>query len=200
LKIAVVVLSAIPAINLVQSLERINPHYIRAYDYRVFPLAITNTGTWAFVFLFITLACTPLQRLTGYRWIGGLRRTFGLITFFYSMLHFAAYFVVGQKFHTEYLIPDALGRKSRIPGWISLAILTALAATSTDAAVRWMGGKRWKVLHRLVYVAAALAILHVAGTEAEYLNPDWHWTRSVTAPFVILMAARLLPFRRPTRA
>jgi DMSO/TMAO reductase YedYZ heme-binding membrane subunit len=188
-----------PAVKLFVSLRRINEHFINAYDYRVFTLAIADTGTWAFVFLYVTLSCRPLQRLTGARWIVGLRRTFGLLTFFYSMLHFGAYFVIGQKLHAGYLVPDALDKKSRIPGWISLAILVALALTSTDLAIRRMGGRLWKAVHRFVYVAAALAIWHVAASEADYLDPDWHATRNVAVPFAVLMLARLL-FRLPRSA
>jgi methionine sulfoxide reductase heme-binding subunit len=181
-----------PAVDLVRVLEQMNRHFIRAYDYRVFSLATAATGAWAFIFLFATLACTPLQRLTGLRWPGELRRMLGLFAFFYSVLHLIVYIVIGQKMRFDYAWADALAQKSRIPGWIALILLVPLAVTSTDAMVRRVGAKHWKNLHRLVYVATAFAIAHLAWTDADNFT-DFQRTKKVVIPFVILMALRLVP-------
>jgi len=196
IKAVVAVLGVLPAVNLWIVVHRMNPHFARVYDVRSFSLAIAETGTWAFVFILLTLACTPLRRLTGWLWIGELRRTLGLLAFFHVVMHFLAYFVVGQKLHFEYLLPDALTQYSRIPGWLSLLLLIPLAVTSTDGMARRMGGKRWKALHRLVYVATALAIVHLFWSEVDR-STDHHLTRNVAVPFAILMAARLV--RKRTR-
>ncbi len=181
-----------PALSLVYVLEHMNRHFIVAYDYRVFALSIADTGGWAFIFLFITLACTPIQRLTGWRFPGELRRTLGLFAFFYSFLHLLAYFVIGQKLNLAYTWSDALLRKSRLLGWAAVLLLVPLAVTSTDGMIRRVGAKRWKNLHRLLYLAVALAIVHVAWTDVDNQR-DFHRTRNVAWPFVILMVLRLLP-------
>jgi sulfoxide reductase heme-binding subunit YedZ len=198
IKAVVALLGVWPAVRLWIVLDRINPHFARVYDVRTFSIAIAETGAWAFVFILLTLACTPLRRLTGWQWVGELRRTLGLLAFFHVVTHFLAYFVVGQKLHFEYLLPDAFTQYSRLPGWLSLILLIPLAVTSTDGMARRMGGKRWKALHRLVYVATALAIVHLYWTEVDK-GRDHHLTRNVAVPFAILMAARLIR-KRPRPA
>jgi DMSO/TMAO reductase YedYZ heme-binding membrane subunit len=192
-KIAVCGSCTVPAVNLCLVLERIDRHFIRAYDYRVLSLGIAETGAWAFIFLFVALSCTPLQRLTGFRWPGELRRTLGLVAFCYSLLHFLVYIVVGQKLRWDYAYLDALSQKSRIPGWLALLLLVPLAVTSTDGMIRRIGAKGWKNLHRLVYLATALAIVHLAWTEHDNQNSDYHGTKRFVLPFLILMALRFVP-------
>ena len=115
---------------------------------------------WAFVFLFLALACTPVQRWTRWAWVVAVRRPLGLAAFGYCVLHFLAYFVVGQKMNVAFVIDDSLRQVSRIPGWLSLLLLTPLALTSTDGMARRLGGKRWKLLHRLAYVAVLCGMIH----------------------------------------
>jgi len=194
-KVVVSILCTFPAIDLVRVLYRHNPHFIRDYDFQALTLAINTSGAWAFVFLFLVLACTPVQRLFRSGWIPAVRRPLGLAAFGYSVLHFLAYFSVGQKFNVAYVIEDSWGVKSRLPGWGSLLLLLPLALTSTDGMTRWLGGKRWKLLHRLVYVATALAVLHVYMVDNDHIG-DYHATREVLVPFVILMLVRLVRFRR----
>lgn len=191
-KALVLLLCFVPAVNLVVLLQRLNEHFIRAYDFRVFSLAIGETGAWAFIFLFIALSCTPIQRLTGLRWAGELRRTLGLVAFFWCLLHLTAYLLIGQKLNFAYAWIDAVNQRSRLPGWAAVILLLPLAVTSTDGMVRRIGGKRWKLLHRLVYPATALAIWHLAWTDSEYSRDD-HRAKNVLIPFVILMALRLVP-------
>jgi sulfoxide reductase heme-binding subunit YedZ len=181
-----------PALDLMRVLERMDRHFIRNYDYRVFALAIAVSGAWAFIFLFISLSCTPIQRITGWRVAGELRRTLGLFAFFYSFLHLFVYFVIGQKLNLKDCWTDARFQHSRFPGWAALILLVPLAITSTDAMVRRVGAKRWKLMHRLVYLAVALAVAHVAWTDFEY-QADYHRTKNVLIPFVILMLLRVLP-------
>ncbi len=192
-KVALCVLCLLPAVDLWQTLAHMDRHFIRARNYRVLAFGIAETGAWAFDFLLIALACTPLQRLTGFRWPGELRRSLGLFAFFYSFLHFCVYIVIGQKLHWDYAFLDALGQKSRIPGWLALLLLVPLAATSADRMIAWLGAKRWKNLHRLVYLATALAIGHLAWTEVDNQTRDFHRTKRVAVPFVILMVLRFLP-------
>ncbi|MDF3067926.1 MAG: Ferric reductase domain protein transrane component, N-terminal domain [Polyangiaceae bacterium] len=196
-KVLVSVVSTFPAIDLIRVLYRRNPDFIRYHDFASFMLAINVSGRWAFVFLFLALACTPVQRFVRSPLVPAVRRPLGLAAFGYCVLHFLAYFVVGQKLNVEYTIQDSLAQPSRIPGWISLLLLVPLALTSTDGMARQLGGKRWKLLHRLVYLSAAAAIYHA------YLVEDAHYgnyntTRTTLIVFVVLMLARLVRFPRST--
>src|SRR4051794_40944689 len=131
LRALVCISNVLPALDLWRALRAINPDWIAAYDYKVFTLVISATGAWAFIFLFLALACGPLQRFTKWRWPGELRRTVGLFAFFYAFLHLAAYVVVGQKLRFDYVWEDAFLMKSRLPGWGALILLVPLALTST---------------------------------------------------------------------
>ena len=194
-KVVVSILCTFPAIDLIRVLYQHNPHFIRDYDFPAFSLAVNVSGFWAFVFLFLALACTPVQRFARSGWIPAVRRPLGLAAFGYCVLHFLAYFVIGQKLNVSYVIEDAFNQGSRIPGWLSLLLLVPLALTSTDGMARRLGGKRWKLLHRLVYPATALAVLHVYMVENDHYS-DYHVTRNVLVPFAILMLLRLIRFRR----
>jgi methionine sulfoxide reductase heme-binding subunit len=198
-KVVVSILCTFPAIDLVRVLYQHNPHFIRDYDFPAFSLAVNVSGAWAFVFLFLALACTPVQRFAHSAWIPAVRRPLGLAAFGYCVLHFLAYFVIGQKLNVAFVIDDSLHQTSRIPGWLSLLLLVPLALTSTDGMTRRLGGKRWKFLHRLVYPATALAVLHVYMVDNDHYS-DYHPTRNVLVPFVILMLLRLLRFVRFKRA
>jgi sulfoxide reductase heme-binding subunit YedZ len=184
--------SVVPALDLVWVLERMNRHFVRAYDYRVLTVAIATTGLWAFVFLLAALACTPLARLSAWRWPVEIRRTLGLFAFFYSLLHLGAYFVIGQKLRIDYVFADAWIRKSRLPGWGALLLLIPLAVTSTDGMVRRLGARHWKQLHRLVYVASALALWHLAWTDADHHSP-FERTKYALLPFALLLVLRVVP-------
>jgi sulfoxide reductase heme-binding subunit YedZ len=191
----VCVLSLLPALDLWRVLNQLNPKWLTAYDYRVFTLGIAASGAWAFIFLFLTLAVSPLQRLTGLRWLPNLRRTLGLFAFFYILLHFAFYMIVGQKLRFDYVWQDAFFQRSRIPGWLALFLLVPLALTSFDVAVRWLGGKRWKRLHWLVFPATALAIVHQAWSESDN-GTGYTGARRTGLAFAIVIALRLIKVRR----
>lgn len=195
LNLGVCILSAWPVLDLWWVLRRMNPQWLTAYDYQVFALGIAATGAWAFIYLLLTLAVTPVMRLTGFRWPGELRRTLGLFAFFFSFLHLALYMVVGQKWHWDYAWDDAFLEKSRLPGWGALFLLLPLALTSTDAAARWLGGKNWKRLHWLIFPATALAIWHLWWTQSNNLS-GYRATRNVVIPFVVLVALRFVKPRR----
>lgn len=119
-----------------------------------------RTGWWALAFLIMTLSVTPVRRLTGIGWLVKLRRMLGLYAFFYASLHFGIYVGVDQFFAWEYILEDIGERPYITVGFTALLILVPLAATSTKGMIRRLGGKRWRRLHRLVYVAAALGVLH----------------------------------------
>jgi methionine sulfoxide reductase heme-binding subunit len=126
------------------------------------PLAeITKiSGEWALYFLCITLAVTPLRRLTGWNWLVKLRRMVGLFTFFYAFVHFIAFLWFDHFFDVAAMLADVVKRPFILVGFIAFVLLIPLAATSTNAMIKRLGGKRWQWLHRLIYVIGPLAILH----------------------------------------
>lgn len=116
------------------------------------------TGFWALTLLMASLAVTPLRRLTGWNGIIGARKVLGLFAYFYAVLHFLTY-LVDQQFSPGFIVADVVKHGWVAVGFAALLLLTPLALTSRQAAIRRMG-KRWQKLHRLVYVAAGLGVLH----------------------------------------
>ncbi|CAG2148620.1 MULTISPECIES: protein-methionine-sulfoxide reductase heme-binding subunit MsrQ [Ralstonia] len=119
-----------------------------------------STGTWTLVLLCCTLAVTPLRRLTGMNWLIRLRRMLGLYTFFYGTLHFLIWLVVDRGLDPASMLKDIGKRPFITVGFTAFVLMIPLAATSTNAMVRRLGGKRWQWLHRLVYATGVLGILH----------------------------------------
>lgn len=123
--------------------------------------AITRgTGDWVLYLLCITLAITPLRRLSGWNWLIKLRRMAGLFAFFYACLHFLAFLWFDHFFDLADMWADVLKRPFITVGFIAFVLLVPLAVTSTNGMIRRLGGKRWQWLHRLIYVVAPLGILH----------------------------------------
>ncbi len=119
-----------------------------------------GTGDWTLYFLCITLAVTPLRRLSKWNWLIKLRRMLGLYVFFYAFLHFTTFLWFDHFFDLAEMWKDVLKRPFITVGFIAFLLLIPLAVTSSNAMVRRLGGKRWQWLHRLVYLIAPLAILH----------------------------------------
>jgi len=118
-----------------------------------------STGTWALVFLCITLAMTPLRLLTGLTvWIK-LRRMLGLFCFFYACIHFFIWFWLDQNLDLQSMWADVIKRPFITMGFLTLVLLTPLALTSNQWSVRQLG-RRWTLLHKLVYLIACTAIVH----------------------------------------
>lgn len=121
---------------------------------------IRSLGTWALVLLCVTLAVTPLRRLTGWAWLARLRRMSGLFCFFYACLHVLAYAGIDQWFALDAILKDVVKRPYITIGFASFVLLLPLALTSTDAMVRRLRGRNWQRLHRAVYLIAVLVVLH----------------------------------------
>jgi sulfoxide reductase heme-binding subunit YedZ len=119
-----------------------------------------ETGTWTLRFLAITLAVTPLRRLTGWNALVRYRRMLGLFAFFYGTLHFLTYIWLDQFFDFPGIVKDVGKRPFITAGFSAFVLLVPLAVTSTAGWIRRLGGKRWQALHRLVYVSATLGVLH----------------------------------------
>lgn len=118
-----------------------------------------STGTWALVFLCITLAMTPLRLLTGWSsWIK-VRRMLGLFSFFYACIHFSIWFWLDQNLDITAMWADVLKRPFITMGFVTFVLLTPLAITSNQWSVGQLG-RRWALLHKLVYLIACTAIIH----------------------------------------
>lgn len=118
------------------------------------------TGTLTLVFLLLTLAVSPLRKLTGLQWLVRLRRMLGLYAFFYGALHLLTYFWFDKAFALADAARDVARRPFIAVGMLGFALLVPLAVTSTDRMIKRLGGRRWQRLHRLTYVAAAAGVLH----------------------------------------
>lgn len=119
-----------------------------------------NTGDWTLYFLCVTLAVTPLRRITKWIWLVKLRRMFGLFAFFYVSLHFTTFLWFDHFFDLAEMWKDVLKRPFITVGFTAFVLLIPLAATSTNRMIRTIGAKRWQMLHRLIYIIAPLGVLH----------------------------------------
>jgi sulfoxide reductase heme-binding subunit YedZ len=119
-----------------------------------------RTGDWTLRLLLITLAITPLRRLTGWNASIRLRRMLGLFAFFYGSLHFLTYVVLDHFFAFASILDDVTRRRYVTAGFAGFMLMIPLAVTSTQAMVRRLGGRRWRALHRLVYVSAIAGVVH----------------------------------------
>jgi sulfoxide reductase heme-binding subunit YedZ len=117
-------------------------------------------GLWALRFLLITLTVTPVRKLARQPWLGRLRRMLGLFTFFYACLHLTTYVWFDQFFDWAAIAKDILKRPFITAGMVAFVLMVPLAATSSHAMVRRLGGRRWQELHRTIYAIAMIAVLH----------------------------------------
>ena len=118
------------------------------------------TGDWTLRFLLITLAITPLRMLLGLPELVRFRRMLGLFAFFYACLHFSTWLVLDKFFDISEIWKDVLKRRFITVGFAAFLLLIPLALTSTAGWIRRLGGKRWQALHRLIYLSAALGVIH----------------------------------------
>ncbi len=159
--------------------------------------ALNQLGLLALVFLIASLACTPLKAFLGWTWPIRIRRMLGLFAFFYASVHFLTYAGLDQVLDLKAIWSDVTQRKFIFVGFAALVLLIPLAITSTDAMVRRLGFKRWKLLHRLAYVAAGLAVIHFV----------WRVKKDLTQPLTygtllaLVLAARVVEamIKKPKR-
>lgn len=157
---------------------------------------LNQLGLVALVFLIAALACTPAKTLFGWTWPLRIRRMLGLLAFFYATLHVATYTGLDQVFDWAAIWKDVSKRKFIFVGFAAFVLLVPLALTSTNGAVRRLGFARWKLLHRLAYVAPALVVLHFF----------WRVKKDVSEPvaygiaLTILLAIRLAAYWRARTA
>src|SRR4051794_9158213 len=153
-----------------------------------------QTGRWALKFLLLSLAVTPVRRVTGWNVVIQFRRMLGLFAFFYATLHLSAYWAFDLGFAFDTIVTDILKRPFIALGFSAFLLLLPLAVTSTKGWIRRLG-RRWTQLHRLVYVAAVLAVLHFAWKVKVFTGDPVIYAAILTA----LLAFRVFWFMRSRR-
>ena len=152
-------------------------------------------GEWSLRLMLATLAITPLRRLTGWSQAVRLRRMLGLFAFFYAALHLATYVVLDRSLLVEEVLEDLTERPYIMVGFAAFVLLVPLAATSTNAMVRRLGGRRWRLLHRLAYFAAAAGVVHFWWlVKADVRAPLIH--AAILALLLVLRLPPVVPFLR----
>ena len=145
---------------------------------------IRGTGDWVLRFLCITLAVTPLREITGWSALARLRRMFGLFAYFYGVTHFLCYAWLDMGLDLGDIIKDIPKRPFVLVGSLAMLLMTPLAATSFNRAIKWLGAARWKTLHKGVYAIVLLGLLHFFWMRAAKNNfAEW----SVYAVIVALL-------------
>ena len=157
----------IVALKVAAWLACLEPVFLLLYKYFTHDLTanpiefITDTtGTATLVLLLVTLAITPVRKFTGLNWLIRFRRLTGLFAFFYVVLHFSTYLGLDIQFDWHQVSVDLTKRPFIIVGFIAFVLMIPLAVTSTAWAIRKMGGKKWNLLHKLIYVSAVFGIIH----------------------------------------
>lgn len=146
-----------------------------------------STGKWTLTFLVITLAITPLRRLTASPWLVRFRRMLGLFAFFYGSLHLMTYVWLDKFFDVQAMLHDIAKRRFITAGMTAWSLMVPLALTSTAGWIRRLGGKRWQRLHRLIYLSAAAGVVHFIWL----VKADLRRPLTYGAILVILLAYRL---------
>ena len=157
---------------------------------------IRATGDWTLRGLCVALAVTPLRNLLGWPELARFRRMLGLLVFGYASLHMLSYAWFDMGFDLADTLQDIVKRPFIWLGFSAFVILLALAATSFNRAMRWLGGRRWQWLHRGVYLVAVLAVLHFWWMRAG--KQDFDEVLVYAAILAGLLGWRLLKMRRPS--
>ena len=119
-----------------------------------------ETGIWTLRFILLTLAITPLRKISGWAPVARFRRMIGLFAFFYGSLHFFTYIYLDQFFAFDEILQDVAKRPFITVGFAAFSIMIPLALSSPNFIAKWMSGKKWKLLHRLVYLTALGGVIH----------------------------------------
>jgi sulfoxide reductase heme-binding subunit YedZ len=151
------------------------------------------TGDTILACLLLTLAITPLRRLTGWNELIRVRRLIGLTAFWYALIHFASYLLFDHSLSVPDIADDIVEHPWVLLGFASLLLLIPLAVTSTRGWVRRLGGRRWQRLHQLIYPATAAGLIHYFWLVKKDVTDPIFWA----AALLLLLALRLV--KRPAR-
>lgn len=176
----------------------ITPLALTAYEYLTNSLPVVldrhlmiRFGAVGLAFLVASFACTPLSTLLGNPYFVTQRRTLGVYGFIYIALHLLVYAGLNSQFDWDLIVRDIGERRAMSVGLLAFALLIPLAITSTNGWQKRLG-TRWKMLHKLVYLAVPLSLLHYLWLERDILD----WAIAYTVLVAMLFAARLPILRR----
>lgn len=159
-----------------------------------------TTGLTVLVSLFVTLSVTPLRRLTGWNEVIRTRRLIGLTAFWYALLHFLTYVVFDQSLSVADIAEDVAKHPWVLVGFSSFLMLVPLAVTSTNGWIRRLGGKRWRRLHGLVYLAATGGVLHFLWLVKKDVRTPVYFAAVLAALLALRFWIYLMSRRAPARA
>ena len=157
---------------------------------------INYLGLWALRALCLTLAVTPLRRVTRWNWLAAWRRPLGLWCFAFACLHLAVYFGLDQLGSLDALWHDVIKHKFILLGMAAWLLLLPLALTSTQGMIRRLGGRRWQSLHRLIYATGLIAAVHFILRVKGFQIEPWIYAAIVAG----LLGIRLWRWRKPNLA
>jgi methionine sulfoxide reductase heme-binding subunit len=157
---------------------------------------LNRLGYWTLVLLLASLACTPARIVLRSGWPMKFRRMWGLFAFFYGLAHFLFYIGVDQFFDVQTIYQDVVRRKFMTVGFAALCLLVPLALTSTKNSIRRLGGRRWTRLHRLVYPAAVLAVIHFIWRVKADRREPFVFAAVLLVLFAVRVFNALLPSKR----
>ncbi len=149
-----------------------------------------NTGDWTLYILALTLAVTPLRRWLNWPFLLKSRRMLGLTSFFYATLHWLAFFWFDHFFDVAEMLADVLKRPFILVGFTAFLLLMPLALTSTNKMIKRLGGQRWQLLHKLVYLIISLGLLHYFWMKAG--KHDFAAPALMTAIVSLLLLTRMV--------
>ena len=155
------------------------------------------TGDWTLRSLCVVLAVTPLRTLLGWPELARFRRMWGLLTYLYGVLHLTCYALFDMGLDLADIVTDIPKRPFILVGFAAWLLLSAMALTSFNRAIRWMGAKRWQMLHRSVYGVAVSAVLHFAWMRAG--KNDFEEVFVYAAVLALLLAWRVWRWAKKTR-
>ncbi len=158
---------------------------------------IRATGDWTLRFLCIVLAVTPLRVLSSTPQLARFRRMLGLFVYFYGVLHLLSYSWFDMGFDVPDIANDIAKRPFILVGFSAFVLLTPLAATSFNRAIKALGGKRWQMLHKLVYLIAGLGLLHFFWMRAG--KNDFTEVFVYAAIIAVLLGWRVVQFLKKKR-
>jgi sulfoxide reductase heme-binding subunit YedZ len=159
-----------------------------------------STGHWTLYLLLITLAITPLRKITGWNWLIRFRRPIGLFAFFYGCLHLTTYLWFDKFFDVHEIVKDIYKRPFITVGFTAWVLMLPLALTSTAWSIRKLGGKRWQKLHRLIYASAIAGVIHFWWLVKRDITRPEILASILTALLLFRIIDRFLSKRRPQQA
>src|SRR5437764_1849589 len=200
IKVAVFLLCLVPFVVLLEKSFGPHPFDMNGWGVGLGPNPVEalehGTGDWTLRFLLITLAITPLRKLLRVPALIKFRRMFGLFAFFYGCLHFTTYLCADKFFNIHEILADVVKRKYITVGFLAFVLLIPLAITSTTGWIRRLGGKRWRALHRLIYLSAIAGVIHYLWL----VKADIHKPIEYGAILAALLAYRVIMWQRRSSA